>query len=392
MKALTSKRSFSHGIIPVLLWFFTGMNVQAQPPAGYYSTATGTGATLKTQLYNIIKGHTVISYDGLYDKYETTDDVNNAGVYVWDMYSDIPGPTPEPYLYTFGGGDQCGTYNSEGDCFNREHSMPASWFGDASPMYSDLFHVVPTDGYVNNRRSNYPFGEVGSASFTSTNGSKVGSSNYPGYTGTVFEPIDEYKGDFARNYFYMATRYENVIKNWNSPMLNKTSYPVFTSWALNMLIEWHTADPVSQKEIDRNNAVYAAQNNRNPFIDHPEYVAQIWSSGASLADEPEAHVTNFSGATITLSWTDATGLQLPDAYLVKMSSISFEAISAPVDGTEVIDDMGNNNVVFGLGKAAFGGLTAGQTYYFKIYPYTGAGVSIDYKTDGVVQQVSAVAK
>ena len=384
---------FRRGIFLLLLFFLhVGKTLTAQIPAGYYDAATGTGSTLKTNLYNIIKNHTVISYDGLYAKYVTTDDVNNAGVYVWDMYSDIPGPTPEPYLYQFGSGDQCGSYSGEGECFNREHSMPASWFGDGTPMYSDLFHVVPTDGYVNNRRSNYPFGEVGSASWTSTNGSKVGSSNYPGYTGTVFEPIDEYKGDFARNYFYMATRYENVIKNWSSPMLNKTSYPVFTTWALNMLIAWHNADPVSQKEIDRNNAVYNAQHNRNPFIDHPEYVAQIWSSGASLADEPEAHATNFSAATITLNWTDATGLQLPDAYLVKMSSIGFNSITAPVDGIEVIDDMGNKNVNYGLGKAAFGGLTAGQTYYFKIYPYTGSGVSIDYKTDGVVQQVSVVAK
>ncbi len=392
MHFVMGRKSFGSSIMFVVLLFLFGSGrLVAQIPAGYYDAATGTGSTLKTNLYNIIKGHTTRSYDALYDYYETTDDVNNAGTVVWDMYSDQPGGTPA-YTYQFNAGDQCGTYNSEADCFNREHSVPASWFGDASPMYSDLFHVVPTDGYVNNRRSNYPFGEVGSASFTSTNGSKVGSCNYPGYTGTVFEPIDAYKGDFARNYFYMATRYENVVKNWNSPMLNKTSYPVFTTWALEMLIAWHNADPVSQKEIDRNNAVYAAQNNRNPFIDHPEYVAQIWSSGASLADEPESHTTNFSAATITLSWTDALGSNLPDAYLVRMSSISFETISAPVDGIEVIDDMGNNNVVFGLGKAAFGGLTAGQTYYFKIYPYTGSGVSIDYKTDGVVQQVSAVAK
>ncbi|MBW7847546.1 MAG: endonuclease [Bacteroidales bacterium] len=376
-------------ILTIFGMFFFLNPVVAQIPPGYYDGATGTGATLKTQLYNIIKGHTVISYDGLYNCYKTTDDVDNAGTYVWDIYSDIPGPAPEPYLYTFN--RQCGTYNSEGDCYNREHSFPQSWFGGGSPMKSDLFHVIPTDGYVNNRRSNYAYGEVKNASWTSLNGSKVGSSDVPGYNGTVFEPIDEYKGDLARSYFYMVTRYENLIKNWETPMLNKTTYPGFTAWALTMLLKWHNDDPVSQKEIDRNNAVYTYQHNRNPFVDHPEYVNMIWGGGSSLAEEPEAHVTEFSGSTISLQWTDATGGQLPDAYLIRMSSVSFDDIATPNDGIEVIDDLQNRNVLYGVQKAAFGNLTTGQTYYFKIFPYTGSGTAINFKTTGALQ-ISQVAK
>ncbi len=378
----------------VILLLFAGtfsasISLQAQIPSGYYDGATGTGATLKTQLYNIIKNHTTISYEGLYNCYKTTDDVGDLGVYVWDIYSDIPGPTPEPYLYTFN--KTCGTYNSEGDCYNREHSFPQSWFGGGSPMKSDLFHVIPTDGYVNNRRSNYAYGEVNNASWTSLNGSKVGSSKVAGYSGTVFEPIDEYKGDIARSYFYMATRYENNFKSWSSPMLNKTSYPGFTAWALTMLLKWHNDDPVSEREINRNNAVYAYQNNRNPFIDHPEYVNLIWGGGASLAEEPEAHATYFSGSTISLQWTDATGEQLPDAYLIRMSATGFGDIADPTDDVEVIDDLMNRNVLYGVQKAAFGELEAGATYYFKIFPYTGSGISINYKTDGALQ-VSAMAK
>ncbi len=124
------------------------------------------------------------------------------------MYSDNPGGTV-PYTYNLTDADQCGNYGGEGDCYNREHSWPKSWSDEDAPMYSDLFHLYPTDGYVNGRRSNYPFGDVGSASWTSMNGSKVGSCSYPGYSGTVFEPIYEYKGDFARSYFYMTVRYYN---------------------------------------------------------------------------------------------------------------------------------------------------------------------------------------
>jgi len=264
----------------LVIGVFVIQSLFATIPDGYYDTAEGKeGYELKTALYNKIKDHTVRSYSNLWTDMQSTD--KKANGYVWDMYSDIPGGTPA-YDYTFVT-DQCGNYGGEGDCYNREHSIPASWFNDASPMYTDLFHLYPTDGYVNGRRSNYPFGEVGTASWTSTNGSKVGTCNYPGYSGTVFEPIDEYKGDFARTYFYMATRYENVIYSWpGSGMLDGSSDQCFEDWALDMLIEWHTNDPVSQKELDRNDAVYLIQGNRNPFIDHEEYVNYIYNPDGSV--------------------------------------------------------------------------------------------------------------
>lgn len=249
----------------------------SQIPGGYYSSADGkAGEELKSALYNIIKNHTVISYSGLWTAFQTTDDKPNGKV--WDMYSDIPNSTP-PYEYTFIT-NQCGNYSSEGDCYNREHSFPKSWFNDDSPMYSDLFHLYPTDGYVNNKRGNYPFGNVNSPSWTALNGSKVGPSSTSGYTGVVFEPIDAYKGDFARSYFYMVTRYENLVAGWSSDMLNGSSFPAFSSWAITLLLDWNKLDPVSQKEIDRNNEVYENyQHNRNPFIDHPEYAEMIWGDG-----------------------------------------------------------------------------------------------------------------
>lgn len=133
----------------------------AQVPAGYYDSASGqSGEVLHTTLYNIIKGHTPRSYDQLWTDFQSTDKKANGKV--WDMYSDNPDGTP-PYEYTFIS-DQCGNYSGEGICYNREHSMPKSWFSEGTPMYTDLFHLVPTDGYVNGKRGNYPFGEVGSAS------------------------------------------------------------------------------------------------------------------------------------------------------------------------------------------------------------------------------------
>ena len=252
----------------------------AQAPANYYSSAEGlTGDQLKVALHNIIKGHTSISYSQIWNAFWSTDNKGN-GV-VWDMYSDRPNGNP-PYVYHLGN-DQCGTYHGEGDCYNREHSWPSSWFNDQSTPRTDMHHIFATDGYVNNRRSNYPFGEVKSATWTSQNGSKLGSCKTSGYTGTVFEPIDAYKGDFARAIMYMSVRYYTEDSGWgNSDMTTKS---VIKPWAINMLLRWNELDPVSQKEIDRNNAIYNEyQHNRNPFVDHPEYARMIWDPNWS-ADE-----------------------------------------------------------------------------------------------------------
>jgi endonuclease I len=373
----------------LMIFVFGIRSVVAQPPAGYYDPANGlTGQSLKTALHNIIKNHTIRSYDQLWTDFQSTDIKGNGKV--WDMYSNTN--------YTFIT-NQCGEYTNEGDCFNREHSFPASWFGgEVSPMYTDLFHVFPTDGYVNNIHGNLPFAVVGTANYTSTNGSKRGNCVTTGYSGTVFEPADEYKGDFARTLLYMATRYENLIANWylNDPhadvVLMNNNFPVYESWYLNMLGVWHLADPVSAKEIARNNAVYALQNNRNPFIDHPEFVYSIWGVGGSLADEPVNHATAFSGHTITLTWSDAIGVSLPDAYLVRMSATGFGDIALPADGVAVGDDANNKNIAYGTQKAVFGNLTPGQVYYFKIFPYRNNGGAIDYKTDGAVQQISLIAR
>ena len=373
-------------LIQLLLVVFSFSICNAQIPSGYYNTATGTGATLKTALYNIIKGHTVRTYANLWSDFQITDIKSNGKV--WDMYSDVPGGTP-PYEFTFIT-KQCGNYSAEGDCYNREHSFPKSWFNDSTPMYTDLFHIVPADGKVNGMRGNDPFGKVNLPSWTSQNGSKVGPNVYPGYTGNVFEPLDSFKGDFARNYFYMVTRYENLLSGWVSDMIDNTTYPAFSLWAKNMLLEWNTLDPVSAKEINRNNAVYAIQHNRNPFIDHPEYANAIWAP-SSLSAEPTNYPANFSAHNIHLQWADATGTVLPQHYLIRMSTIGYSSIATPVDGNSYPDDATNKNVSSGLQSAWFTNLTPSTTYYFKLFGYSGSGAGCDYKTDGSVPQISKLA-
>jgi endonuclease I len=262
-------RTFGLLVLIILLT----LQVTGQAPAGYYDEAYGLdGTELQAALHEIIKDHQVQTYASLYGHFQSTD--RKPDLSVWDMYSDVPGGTP-PYVYYYNSGDECGNYNGEGQCYNREHSFPQSWFGGSVlPMHTDLFHLYPTDGYVNNRRANYPFGEVSNATWTSQNGSKVGNNASPGYNGLVFEPIDAYKGDFARSCFYMSVRYYEQDNSWpGSPMTNGSQ---LKPWALALMMEWHENDPVSTKETNRNNAVYAIQQNRNPFIDYPEFVAAIW--------------------------------------------------------------------------------------------------------------------
>ncbi|WP_431242437.1 endonuclease [Flavobacterium sp. P21] len=316
-----------------LLLLFLATIGFAQIPSGYYSTATGTGYTLKTQLYNIIKGHTDNGYAGLYTTYQTSDVDNfyeNDGT-VLDMYSENPSGT-DPYNYSTGTTQRCGSYSVEGDCYNREHIIPQSVFNEQSPMVADAHFITPTDGKVNGIRSNYPHGNVSSATYTSQNGSKLGSSAVSGYSGTVFEPINDFKGDIARMYFYFATRYENTVAGYSYAMFNGTSNQVFTTAFLNMLLAWHAQDPVSAREIARNNAIYARQNNRNPFIDHPEYVNQIWGgtpSGDTQAPTAPTSLasTSKTATSITLSWTASTDNVAVTGYDVYANSVLKTTVS-----------------------------------------------------------------
>ena len=251
----------------------------------YYQNAGGkTGEALRTAMFNIINsGKNDISYDGLLEAYHTTD--KRADGYLRDWYSNTTN-------YVIGGDKENASYKKEGDGYNREHTVPQSWFDKKAPMVSDLVHVVPTDGYVNNRRSNYPFGEVNNITYQSNGGyCKLGSCKTAGYSGTVFEPNDEIKGDIARIYFYMATCYKDKIGNWSGGIFTSDG---LIGWTYDMLIRWSQADPVDEVEIARNNAVQTTavtkkngqkvkQGNRNPFVDYPGLEDYIWGDKKDVA-------------------------------------------------------------------------------------------------------------
>lgn len=253
-----------------LFLFLFGLSfLFAQVPANYYNLAVGKkNAELKTALHQTIKPHTVLEYYSSSTSFRSTD--WHPDGYFWDMYSS--------------------TKRTSWSGMNREHNMPKSWWStspETTVAYSDLHNLYPSDATANSAKSNYPLGVAGSKISFSNGVVKVGYSSYPGYSNIVFEPANEYKGDFARDYMYMVTCYEDYATNWRSTgttsMLSNNSYPVFKPYAINLLLEWSRNDPVSEKEINRNNAVYKLQGNRNPYVDFPILSEYVWGKHKDLA-------------------------------------------------------------------------------------------------------------
>lgn len=307
----------------------------AQAPAGYYDGTTGlTGYALKSKLHEIIAAKNINwHYGDLQEYYKQTDldvyyDYNNTnnpfnGNYILlDIYSEIPNGA-DVYEYNSTQLQGAGSITAEGQAWNREHMIPQSTFSTGSisnyPMYSDLFYVVPVDGWINQRRSNYPYGVAGSTIYYNfTNGSKIANDATPGlaYTGRVYEPINEFKGDVARALLYFAVRYEGRLNGFNhnagttpandESQFDGTEERAFEPAYITMLKQWNILDPVSQREIDRNNAVYSIQKNRNPFIDNPGWVDLIWSETPDTT-APSApinlSVVQQNANFVNLSWT-----------------------------------------------------------------------------------------
>lgn len=259
-------------IVAALLLLLAAPNGMADIPAGYYNSLNGKKeAELKTAAYNIIRNFTsVSSYNNLPNYFRHTD-VRPGTNYWWDMYSDM---SVDIYI-------QFGTY------MNREHSFPKSWWGSTTATatnykaYTDLNHLYPGEAKANQAKSNYPLGEVRTANKFDNGVTKVGTpvSGQGGGSAYVFEPDDEYKGDFARTYFYMVTCYQDY--RWASSymyMLQQNTYPTLNNWSVDMLLKWSRMDEVSDKEHQRNEEVYKIQNNRNPFIDFPELAEYIWGN------------------------------------------------------------------------------------------------------------------
>lgn len=290
---------------------------------------SNSGSAMLTALRNITASGTSGSYSQLWTTYKNAFVKDNGKMF--DYYSSYSNFTP--------GTDQAGSYSNEGDVYNREHSIPKSWWNQSGDPQTgtqgtDPFFVVPTDGYVNNKRSNYPMGMVASASYTSQNGfSKLGTAvSSWGYTSSVvFEPDDSVKGDFARMHFYVIAKYSSSY-NWTNGYGGSTfsgsaskNYGL-TDYAVKLFSYWSHLDPVSEWESSVNEKLANIQGNRNPFIDHPEYADTLWGSvsgytpyvdGATLSINPSSGsitvgetiglTANASGGSGNVTWSILSG-------------------------------------------------------------------------------------
>ena len=281
-----------------LLLFVQSVTAADVTPASdipdYWSSADGKSgeALWKAISAETNKNYRSIGYDGLYTAYKKTDvypedSVGKAGL-LWDMYG-------ECISWSSG---KCGSYQDVCDCYNREHSIPQSWWGGGTGgIGNDIFHVVPTDGKINGVRSNYEYGIVnggtnwegnkfGNATSWSTDKKTIATQAGETVTGTgkVFEPKPQYKGDLARGLMGTIIKWQTsdliTGNNFFSGSYSASGYYGLTKKAVVLLMKWHREDPVSRKEIDRNNGIQQTQGNRNPFIDYPYLAEYIWGEHA----------------------------------------------------------------------------------------------------------------
>lgn len=278
---MNMKRIFSLMLALVLV-------ITASAQQEYYTSIDGTkgGATLKTALYNLIKNHKQISYgsgsSSTWGAFYTTDAVvENGQRRVLDMYSN-----EKRYF---------GSKGSAVDGMNIEHSVAKSWWGGGkNNAYCDLHHLNPSDQNANSRKSNYPLGELTSVSWD--NGvTFVGKANIDGSSQNAYEPCDEYKGDFARVFMYMFTCYQDLTWRYTWMNYENSIYPTLKPWAVKLLLKWHKQDPVSEKEVNRNNAVYAVQGNRNPYVDYPQLADYVWGDSINYVFHINGDVEDGTG-------------------------------------------------------------------------------------------------
>ena len=338
--------------------------------SSYYSAADGKKSdALRQALKGIISSHTTVSYGNLGSLMQYSDTEDADGKNVVDIYTNC--------TFTVSGALTWASSGSVGAGMNREHTVPQSWFDEASPMVSDAFHIYPTDCKANNNRSSYLYGEFSGngTSYSSSSCSETGKLSSSGtksiasyayqgttysptvtYSGIVYEPADEYKGDIARGYFYMATCYADKCSSWSGGAFGSDNNG-FANYTAELMLKWHRMDPVSEKELLRNEVIYGnttynkssyKQNNRNPFIDYPELVEYIWGdkkgTNVDISSLTSAYEGGSSSTTkYTITWSK-------DGDTDTTTEVKENARPTPPEAADCSDDR------------VFKGWTASSTY------------------------------
>ena len=282
-------------ILILLYWISTILF--AEIPAGYYYKANNKYG------YDLLNTLNIICSNGDFLSYGSGEGYTWEGFYYTDRNDD--GSVIDMYSSTI----RYQTDFNGVDGLHIEHSLPKSWWGALENYaFRDLHHLFPADATTNITKNNLPLGEVETATFD--NGvSKIGTTSLYNSKEKCFEPADEYKGDFARAYFYVSTVYNELSALWQSSMMQNNTYPVWNNEALDLLLKWHREDPISEKELKRQEAVYQIQHNRNPFIDYPEMVEHIWGNKKDIAISLPKETRPF--LTTPTAWTS---IEIPVSY------------------------------------------------------------------------------
>lgn len=350
----------------------------ADIPSGYYQRMDGKRREqLKTAAHDIIRPHTVVTYNSLFpQQFPKTDvypELYNGRERWWEMYSDI-------VFYVQNGWRG----------MNREHSFPKSWWGGAqNDAYTDLFHLYPSESAANMAKSNYPLGEVRTPEFD--NGVSIVGYAYEGQGGgaaKVFEPADEYKGDFARTYFYVATCYQDLTWKYTY-MVQNGAYPTLKPWAYEMLLDWARKDPVSQKEIDRNEAVYLIQGNRNPFIDFPELAEYIWGTRTAetfyIKEQGGSVTPPVTGDPELFAPTDGSSLDFGEVAVGKSQTVELLVNGANLTSSLSVRVTGADRAMFTLQ-----GITGNQIPAASVNSESGYKLSVRYSPTSVGEHTAAL--
>lgn len=396
-----------------LLWatLITCLAVMAEAiPAGFYDGINGKqDAELKTTLSLLVRGGERYEY-GVTTYHSTSNppewekgdlkaygtwqalpltDMHPDGI-VWDMYSNCVRYYPNKQ-------------GESGCSLNIEHCFPKSWWGgEVNDAYKDLYHLNPSDQRANSQKSNYAPGHVNKADKFDNGSFKMAKAANSSTGFICFEPEAQYRGDFARAYFYIATAYEDFVwKSGTSPFdaanaLDNNSYLEFKPWLIEVLLDWHRADPVSDKECCRANRISDIQHNRNPFIDYPELVEYIWGNKKGQAVDLNALTCAFEPG---LCINEEPLPELEDIYdiIINLPAITAAYINAIPGGSANSGIQSNGNASITMGKSSTDGeisftgfsLTDTAVLAFRASPYNSAtSMQLDiYANESLLQSI-----